>query len=166
MQAYRVGSFRFCSRKCNSVWHSKNNKVIKVCEVCGSTHEVPKHRQDIARYCSRPCYYKAMTTKGTVTYTCEVCAVQFLSAPSKDRKYCSARCRGLGSRSHNPGSKNTYRVWFQRRGALVECERCNYNAHPEVLVIHHKDRDRQNNDLSNLEVLCPTCHAVEHYVTK
>jgi predicted HNH restriction endonuclease len=29
-------------------------------------------------------------------------------------------------------------------------------------VIHHKDRDRDNNAMENLAVLCPNCHAIEH----
>lgn len=43
------------------------------------------------------------------------------------------------------------------------CERCNRKnpfglAHP----IHHTDRNRINNDPSNLEILCQTCHTKEH----
>ena len=30
------------------------------------------------------------------------------------------------------------------------------------LNVHHKDRNRKNNDYSNLEVLCPNCHSIEH----
>ena len=32
-----------------------------------------------------------------------------------------------------------------------------------VNVLHHKDRDRHNNDISNLEILCSNCHAIEHW---
>jgi 5-methylcytosine-specific restriction endonuclease McrA len=30
--------------------------------------------------------------------------------------------------------------------------------------VHHIDRNRNNNDPSNLEILCPTCHEEEHYL--
>jgi 5-methylcytosine-specific restriction endonuclease McrA len=43
------------------------------------------------------------------------------------------------------------------------CNRCGFDAHPEILTVHHKDRDRSNNLTDNLEVLCPNCHALEHY---
>ena len=33
----------------------------------------------------------------------------------------------------------------------------------EGLHVHHIDRDRENNDLSNLEILCANCHAIEHW---
>jgi 5-methylcytosine-specific restriction endonuclease McrA len=36
----------------------------------------------------------------------------------------------------------------------------------KVLQVHHKDRDRHNNKLENLEMLCPTCHEVEHFTPK
>ncbi len=44
----------------------------------------------------------------------------------------------------------------------ARCNRCGYAEHLEILVAHHVDRDRTNNQVSNLEILCPTCHAVAH----
>ena len=43
-----------------------------------------------------------------------------------------------------------------------KCERCSY-IKLEILQVHHKDRNRSNNDLSNLELICPNCHYEEHY---
>ena len=45
------------------------------------------------------------------------------------------------------------------------CERCGY-AQVEMLHVHHRDRDRSNNDASNLELICPNCHYEEHYLEK
>lgn len=42
------------------------------------------------------------------------------------------------------------------------CERCGlteWNNKPIPLELHHKDGNHYNNDLTNLEVLCPNCHA-------
>jgi hypothetical protein len=39
------------------------------------------------------------------------------------------------------------------------CVRCNSI---ENLQIHHKDRDRLNNQLTNLELICERCHFAEH----
>ena len=45
------------------------------------------------------------------------------------------------------------------------CERCSCNTY-EILHIHHKNRDRGNNDMENLELICPNCHAKEHLLEK
>lgn len=43
------------------------------------------------------------------------------------------------------------------------CERCQLEQwlnNPIPLEVHHKDGDRLNNGLDNLELLCPNCHAL------
>jgi len=42
-------------------------------------------------------------------------------------------------------------------------QRCTYNKF-EILQIHHKDRE--NNSLENLELVCPNCHCEEHFLGK
>ncbi|MDP3997718.1 MAG: HNH endonuclease [bacterium] len=44
-----------------------------------------------------------------------------------------------------------------------KCERCNYDKR-EILQVHHKDGNRQNNEINNLEIICPNCHYEEHYL--
>jgi len=45
-----------------------------------------------------------------------------------------------------------------------KCERCGYNKNPEILVVHHMDRNRKNGAKENLEMLCPNCHEEEHFL--
>jgi hypothetical protein len=45
-----------------------------------------------------------------------------------------------------------------------KCERCGYDKYPEILEVHHKDRSRKNGTSANLELLCPNCHAEEHFL--
>ena len=43
-----------------------------------------------------------------------------------------------------------------------KCERCGnttWNNMPIPLEVHHKDGCKENNQLENLEILCPNCHA-------
>ena len=43
-----------------------------------------------------------------------------------------------------------------------KCEKCNnvlWLGNPIPLEVHHKDGDKNNNELDNLELLCPNCHA-------
>jgi hypothetical protein len=46
----------------------------------------------------------------------------------------------------------------------AKCEKCG-NTHwlgvPLTLELHHKNGDHFDNELSNLEILCPNCHSVE-----
>lgn len=49
---------------------------------------------------------------------------------------------------------------FSVRGR--KCERCGYFKY-EILQVHHKDRNRSNNSIDNLEIICPNCHYEEHY---
>jgi len=44
---------------------------------------------------------------------------------------------------------------------LFKCERCGTTRDVE-LPRHHKDRDRSNNEIENLEVICVACHNKEH----
>jgi hypothetical protein len=46
-----------------------------------------------------------------------------------------------------------------------KCEKCGYDKYPEILVVHHKDRDRKNGAKENLELLCPNCHEEEHLLS-
>ena len=54
------------------------------------------------------------------------------------------------------------RLLKKRRGV---CERCNYDIY-EILQVHHKDRNHKNINLENLELICPNCHAKEHFLEK
>ena len=42
------------------------------------------------------------------------------------------------------------------------CQRCGHDGTASRLGIHHRDRDKRNQDPSNLEVLCHRCHMREH----
>ncbi|MFZ2303908.1 MAG: HNH endonuclease signature motif containing protein [Minisyncoccia bacterium] len=64
-----------------------------------------------------------------------------------------------------------YSSYFSLRLAQnfgILCTRVNWGWYNklEILQVHHKDRNRGNNDLSNLELICPNCHYEEHYLEK
>ena len=39
-----------------------------------------------------------------------------------------------------------------------KCVVCGYNEDPRILETHHIDENHNNNDPSNLCLLCPNCH--------
>lgn len=59
--------------------------------------------------------------------------------------------------------RTTRRLILAAERSLYICERCNYTDPFKVeLPRHHIDRDRSNNTVENLEVLCQRCHRLEH----
>ena len=108
---------------------------------------------------------------------CAFCKEEFSRPPSKMNRsksglnFCSRECKDKAQRiggikaihpAHYGTTKADYRSIVERDGGIEKCERCDYDEFPEILEIHHKDRDRTNNERENLEVLCPNCHAIDH----
>jgi hypothetical protein len=61
-----------------------------------------------------------------------------------------------------PDNNQRYRrIAFENKPKI--CERCKYDQHPAAIIVHHKDRNRMNDSIENLEVLCANCHAIEHW---
>ena len=100
---------------------------------------------------------------------CLVCGQLILAGANK--KTCSRACAnkhraGVKYKINRPRDKvKTYRALKSRlsqaRGRT--CEKCGHDRY-EILEVHHKDRNRENNNLDNLELICPNCHAEEHYL--
>lgn len=63
--------------------------------------------------------------------------------------------------SKNAIKRLTRILVVQSKRSLFICERCSRKGNEE-LPRHHKDRDRTNNTAENIEVLCNTCHAIDH----
>ena len=90
-----------------------------------------------------------------VDKVCKHCQIVFSVANyRKDTAiYCSRKCMALDSR-------------LQLISDCVECgtkcEKCGFDAYPQILGVHHKDHNKNNNSIDNLAVLCPNCHSMEH----
>lgn len=157
---YRADSAKFCSRSCLAL--QARILVRAKCLICGDDFEHISSRSNKAKYCSRQCYYKAMKAKGKTTYTCKHCGKDFLGSKSHKRIYCSMACVNKSHKSEWNPAFSTVRKSLLIRGKINKCENCGYDKHQEILGVHHKDRNRKNNELTNLIVLCPNCHSVEH----
>lgn len=158
--AYRKDTAKYCSRSCLAL--STRVQLTSTCQICEKMFTHIASRANKAKYCSPTCYHKAMQQKGTIEYTCAHCAIKFLDSPSRKRKYCSKACVNKASKNIWKPTFTTVRKNLRVRGLLTACERCGYCEHPKILGVHHKDRNHKNNDKSNLEILCPNCHSLEH----
>lgn len=151
-----------------------SNKIERVCKNCQK--EFLALRRDVNRgwgnFCSRACsatYNNKRKKKKGTWFSCEVCGKNFYRNPSTAKrkpcracnKSCSAKLR-IGKKSnHWKGGKSYRAKAFRVKPA--QCERCGWNIDKRGLVVHHKDRNRENNKLENLEILCGGCHRIEHY---
>jgi hypothetical protein len=116
-------------------------------------------------FCSMACYGVSCRKENP----CVVCGTQILA--SKNKKTCSRSCAnkhraGLTYKTNKRKDKVKSQQALKMRLLEVrgkKCERCDYNKY-EILQVHHQDRDRNNNNLSNLALICPNCHTEEHHL--
>lgn len=102
---------------------------------------------------------------------CTVCGKLILSGLHK--KTCSRKCSNInraGIKYDGRRVKDKVNTNHSIKIRLINdrgpvCERCGYSKF-EILQIHHKNRNRKDNDLTNLELMCPNCHFEEHYFEK
>jgi len=141
-------------------------KVLIVCETCGvDFYSVGSDRD--RKYCSIQCK-RAKPPKWPRETNCAHCGTVFKQDREKT-KCCSKVCAGLLKKQKlfDAGvycnSKSAKKELLKRS---TGCLRCGWNVMSEVLEVHHVDRNRSNNHISNLEILCPNCHTIEHYLAK
>ena len=97
---------------------------------------------------------------------CKQCGKDISFPKYKPKVYCSRSC-GSRSRWHNSENFKTSRfAKNELRTMANKCFKCQYKNIPEILQIHHIDRNRKNNKRENVILLCPNCHEEEHYQNK
>lgn len=104
--------------------------------------------------------------RGRVDKKCPVCNKHFSCTLSDETTTCSYSCSNtyFRSGSNNPNWKNGGGVKYRQTAFNFYgkvCKRCGFD-NELALEVHHIDKNRQNNDVTNLEVLCANCHRIEH----
>lgn len=156
--------------------------VEKNCLTCNKLFlaSAREHNRGNAKYCSLSCASKGNKVKKEPNLICSYCGIGFHRSNSKIKNsksgyhFCCREHKDLAQKLENGFNEiqpnhygtgtgiSSYRVKvFETREK--KCERCGYDEHPEILEVHHKDRNRDNNEESNLEILCPNCHMWDHY---
>ena len=120
----------------------------KKCQICGTSFQPTG---PAAKYCA-PCgkVYRADLAR-KLQYEWRV-----RTGYTKNPGVGSGGAQGFGPEHHSfkPDAPNRYKDHVK-----AECERCGSKS---FLCGHHKDRDRGNNEPSNIETLCKRCHQIEH----
>jgi endogenous inhibitor of DNA gyrase (YacG/DUF329 family) len=161
----------FCSTSCVSKYGWANGRMTptpcgmrihKKCEWCGKMFERPP--STAGRFCSNHCKGLWMLSF-TAPKKCAECGIEFETKRhlAGRAKYCSPKCSAAVAKR---ARKRHPKVSKLMQGREKICAACGYDSHPEILHIHHKDRDRSNNVDTNLEYLCPNCHALVHRAIK
>src|SRR5262245_41890922 len=78
----------------------------------------------------------------------------------KHRRFCSSRCYGDWIISQNRAKRLSGRRRAHR--LITKMEKCDVCGSRSGLQRHHRDRNPLNNELSNLQILCQTCHKNDH----
>ena len=147
-----------------------------VCLNCKVELWLPKHLLDKPRACSHRC--RKLASQSSVLVACAKCGKQIRRRPSQIARsktglqFCSQACHNqaqtleFGIQAvHLPHYTNYDTSRSYRRKALAHygktCQRCGYDAVEKMLDAHHRDGNRQNNKVTNLEVLCVWCHALD-----
>jgi len=145
--------------------HKRNPNTF--CQICGKgiyRRPIEIKRNDGRVFCSLACYGKACRKENP----CLVCGKLILA--SLNKKTCSRGCankhrEGIKYKLNSPKDKVKTQGILKIRLLKIrgkKCERCGFGKF-QILQIHHKDKNRNNNSLDNLELICPNCHSQEHY---
>jgi len=153
--------------------------VSKTCPGCKKIFDLPPHVARVWKHCNHSCA-SSVSLVGILKSPrekreCPVCGTIYTrtekEALAGRKATCSKKCGFEATRKSkiiNPnGNPRTRKP--QRRKAFEsrqKCDHCGYGEILDLLVIHHVDHDTFNGDPKNILLLCPMCHALEHYRLK
>lgn len=140
------------------------------CSVCNRLYARQKRQLNEWNTCSIQC--TSIAKGSTVVCTCDHCGNLFFKSKSKveasksGKVFCCRTCKDaaqsymLEIQPHHYGSGSDYRSKAFKHYAPL-CIKCGY-SNINALEVHHKDKNRENNSIENLEILCANCHTLTH----
>lgn len=144
------------------------------CKLCNKSFLRRMHGLTKMKYCSRECYN--LSSRKRVEVICFQCGKIFNKTKSKSLcnkhgfHFCSRSCKEIAQsldgkcvdiRPLHYGTGTRVYADIAFRNLPNECCGCGDKTE-YLLVVHHKDGDRENSCLDNLEIVCCNCHAKRH----
>lgn len=141
-----------------------------VCFVCNK--EIYKRPCDQKKsksgksFCSSTCFNKL----NQKPHNCSICGTEILAGSNKT--HCSRACSNkarVGIKYGRPQKTYSNNIPSYRKELIAlreeSCELCGYNDQPQILIVHHilERKNGGTNDITNLQLICPNCHALQHY---
>jgi len=149
--------------------------IVK-CQLCSKEfYGKPSHiKIGYAKYCSSACQYQARK-KGAIV-PCDICGketykqLKQLTKSKSGKFFCSKSCQTVWRNQEFIGAKHAnwkmglfaYRSVLSRHKIPKFCILCK-TKDQRVLAVHHIDKNRKNNNISNLSWLCHNCHFLVHH---
>jgi hypothetical protein len=153
----------------------KRNFTDANCSVCNKIFT--RQTRQMNEYCTCSIKCTSIAKGSTIQCICAHCKIEFTKSKSKVESsrsglvFCTRACKDLAQtympeiqpEHYGTGDpKHSYRDTALKHSGYV-CQRCGFDKNKAAIVVHHKDHNRENNIIDNLEVLCANCHAVHHW---
>ena len=144
-----------------------NRKPNCVCKVCATPiYRRPSQISSGNIYCSSPC----MGIDQRSVKICKICSQNYFGNKQTCSRACANKARAGINYTKENKFNNAYRGTLLKekvalkRGGL--CERCGEKNYAILQIHHKKERCKGGtDDVKNLELLCPNCHASHHLGT-
>jgi len=156
------------------------DKATFKCQTC--SRKCRKRFDSSNTYCSRICFYKSVSG---VDYSpskpsCQTCSKKVSHSPEllkrNKRHFCSTTCMGKWNSKNNIGKNSTRWKggWIQAGYKMITIDRIGIFEHRHVMekklgrklkrneIVHHKNHDRLDNRLKNLELMTKESHQKLH----
>lgn len=156
---------------------------------CEKTFKAPLREinRGNGKYCSKYCSgnhvrgKRKKVNEANVSCANKDCKKPFYKTPSKMKNsksglhFCCRECKDRSQKiggitkimPQHYGSSDYPRNY--RKTAFNnlphKCNRCGWDECIDILQVHHIDHDKTNVSIENLEILCPNCHTLYHYLT-
>lgn len=149
-----------------SPYKNRRSLIILKCNDCG--HEWSAIASSVLYRDNHECPNCGEHANKKIKLFCANCGKEIYRVPSQvDRNksgffYCSIECGNIHKNRlrEESGEWDDSQSYRKKAFGVYEhkCCICGWDEDERILEVHHKDEDRSHNQVSNLCIICPTCH--------